>query len=65
MYIISMYFKLENLGGQSYFIDFWLDNGQLLIFTENLGKKTIVDAIFTLTEMENLKIRKKNKKDVN
>ena len=32
---------------------------------ENNSKKTIVDAIFTLKVMENLKIRKKNKKDEN
>ena len=32
---------------------------------ENNSKKTIVDAIFTLIVMENLKIRKKNKKDEN
>ena len=32
---------------------------------ENNSKKTIVDAIFTLNVMENLKIRKKNKKDEN
>eukprot|EP00828_Plagiopyla_frontata_P023127 TRINITY_DN2969_c0_g1_i2.p1 TRINITY_DN2969_c0_g1~~TRINITY_DN2969_c0_g1_i2.p1 ORF type:complete len:725 (-),score=139.38 TRINITY_DN2969_c0_g1_i2:100-2274(-) len=55
----------KNLGGQTHFYQVWLPNSELFIFAENKSKKTIVDAIFTLEEMENIKIKKHNRKDLN